>query len=75
MKCVVCRNGETTTGSGTVTLQRGETTLVVHNVPAQVCANCGEEYFDEDRTSALLVLAEDAARDGVKIEVRDYLAA
>ena len=75
MKCVICRNGQTTSGSGTVTLQRGDMTLVVCDVPARVCANCGEEYFDEDRSSALLALAEDATRDGVRVEVRDYLAA
>jgi YgiT-type zinc finger domain-containing protein len=75
MKCVICRNGESTTGSGTVTLQRNERVLVIRKVPAQVCANCGEEYFDEDSTTAVLGLAEKADRAGAKIAVRDYLAA
>ena len=43
MKCVICKNGEVTPGTTTVTLERGQTTLVVKGVPARVCMTCGEE--------------------------------
>lgn len=75
MRCVVCKLGETEPGKVTVTLERGAMTLVVKGVPASVCANCGEEYIDEETTNQLLRLAEDAARDGVQVDVRQYLAA
>jgi YgiT-type zinc finger domain-containing protein len=75
MKCVICRNGETRTGKATVTLERDGTTLVIKGVPAQVCANCGEEYVDETTTSRLLETAEEAARAGVQVDVREYAAA
>ncbi len=75
MKCVACRNGETKPGTATVTLERGGTVLVVKGVPARVCDNCGEEYIDEDEMSRLADLGEEAARAGVKIDVRDYIAA
>ncbi len=52
MKCVVCKHGETRPGTTTVTLTRGETTLVVKGVPACVCSNCGEEYVDDATTAA-----------------------
>lgn len=58
-----------------VTLPRNERVLVVRKVPEQVCTNCGEEYFDEDSTTAVLGLAEEADRASPKIAVRDYLAA
>jgi len=75
MNCVICKNGETQLGKATVTLEREETTLVIKGVPAQVCANCGEEYVDEETTSRLLKTAEEAARAGVQVDVRQYAAA
>ena len=74
MKCVVCKHGEVTMGTATVTLERGKTTLVIKGVPARVCTNCGEEYVDEETTRQLLETAETAARTGVQIEVREYAA-
>ncbi|MBI2886553.1 MAG: type II toxin-antitoxin system MqsA family antitoxin [Chloroflexi bacterium] len=72
MKCVICKQGETRPGSATVTLERKGTTVVVKSVPAQVCENCGEQYLDESIVRALLQNAEDAAGDGVQVEVRTY---
>ncbi len=62
MTCVVCKKGKTRLGTATVPLERETTTLVIKEVPAQVCANCGEEYVDEETTSALFQTAEEAAR-------------
>ncbi|MFQ5773902.1 MAG: type II toxin-antitoxin system MqsA family antitoxin [Kiloniellaceae bacterium] len=75
MKCVVCRNGETRPGKATVTLEREGLTLVVKGVPARICENCGEEYVEEAEASRLLDAAEQAARAGVRVDVRDYVAA
>ncbi|CUS33225.1 type II toxin-antitoxin system MqsA family antitoxin [Candidatus Nitrospira nitrificans] len=75
MKCVICKNGETKPGRATVTLERQETTLVIKNVPAEVCANCGEEYVDEKAASRLLKTAEEVAQRGVQVDVRSYEAA
>ena len=75
MKCVICKNGETHPGKATVTLERGATTLVIKGVPARVCANCGEEYVDEAIAAKLLQAAEEAARAGVQVDVREYAAA
>jgi len=41
MNCVVCKMGQISAGTAIVTLQRGETTVVIKNVPADVCDNCG----------------------------------
>jgi YgiT-type zinc finger domain-containing protein len=74
MKCVICKHGETSPGSVTVTLERGSTTLVIKDVPARVCQNCGEAYVDEATSAALLRDAEEAARKAVQVEVRAYAA-
>lgn len=75
MKCVVCRVGETWPGTATVTLERDGMTLVIKGVPARVCANCGEEYVDEEIAAQLLQGAEEAAQAGVQVDIREYVAA
>jgi len=59
MKCVFCRDGDTR--SQRVTVERhnpaGEPVVVIHNFPAEVCANCGEEYYaaeDWEKAESLL---------------------
>ena len=74
MKCVICKKGETQPGTSTVTLERDKATLVVKLVPARVCQNCGEAYMDEKTTGRLLKTAEEAARAGVRVDLRDYAA-
>ena len=75
MRCLLCKNGETETGTSTVTLERGGTTVVFKKVPAQICNNCGERYYDEEVTSHLLEIAEEAVQAGVQVDVREYQAA
>lgn len=75
MKCPICRAGKTIRGVATVTLERDGLTLVVRGVPARVCPNCGEEYVEEAEATRLQAAAEEAARAGVKVDVRDYVAA
>ena len=75
MKCVICKRGKTRDEKTTVTLERGETTVVVKHVPAQICQNCGEEYVAERTTAKLFKLADQATRGGVQVDVREYLVA
>ena len=75
MRCVICKHGEVTPGTTTVTLERGTTTLVVKGVPARVCQTCGEVYVDEATTRDLLEAAAAAERTGVQVEVRQFAAA
>ena len=75
MRCVVCRQGETRPGTATLVLEQGGLTLVLENVPAEVCENCGEEYIDEAAATSALASAERAAADGVTVEIREFKAA
>lgn len=74
MKCVICKQAETQAGKATVTLERDGITLVTRGVPARVCPNCGEEYVDEGIAGQLLRCAEEAARAGVQVDIREYVA-
>jgi len=74
MKCSICRTGQTATGTVTVTLQRGATTVVIKEVPAEVCDNCGEYFLSEAITRDVLARAEAAVSKGAEVEILRYAA-
>jgi YgiT-type zinc finger domain-containing protein len=61
-------------GDTTVTLQRGETTIILKGVPADVCENCGEYYLSEAVTARVLDRAEEAVKSGAEVEILRYAA-
>ena len=74
MKCVICKQGQTHKGVATVTLERGQTTVVIKDVPAEICENCAEYYLSEEITEKVQALAERAVRNGAEIEILRYAA-
>ena len=74
MKCVICKQGETRPGTTTVTLTRGESTIVVKNVPADICENCGEYYLTEEISTQIMAMAEEAVQLNHEVEVIQYAA-
>lgn len=42
MKCTICKTGKTHPGFATVTLQREQTVVILREVPADICEDCGE---------------------------------
>ena len=60
MTCVLCKNGTTRRGTVTVTLERGKTVVIVRDVPADVCENCGEYYLDSPVAQEVYQRAEAA---------------
>ena len=74
MTCIICKNGKTQPGHTTVALTRGETTVVIKELPAEICDNCGEPYLDEEMTGWVLERAEKAVSQGVEVEIVRYAA-
>jgi len=74
MKCVICKHGEIAKGTTTVVLNRDETTVILKQVPADVCKNCGEYYLSREVTGQLLSKAEEAVKKGVEVEILRYAA-
>ncbi len=72
MNCVICKHGETRSGFTTVTLQRGEHTLVIKEVPAEICENCGEYYLSDSVSTRLYKQAEQALKRGAEVEIGRY---
>jgi YgiT-type zinc finger domain-containing protein len=74
MKCVLCKNGVTRPGTVTVTLERGKTVVVVRDVPADVCENCGEYYLDSAVAQEVYQRAEGAVARNAEVEILRYAA-
>jgi YgiT-type zinc finger domain-containing protein len=74
MSCVICRNGKTHEGYVTVTVQRGEKAVILKQVPADVCDNCGEPYLSSEVAAQVLERAESAVKSGAEVEILRFAA-
>ena len=74
MKCAICRQGETSGGKATVVLERGETTVIIKGVPAEICQNCAEYYLSQELTAKVMAMAEEAVKHSAEIEVIRFAA-
>ena len=69
MQCTLCHNGVTERGLVTVSLEKNGTIVLIKNVPAEVCTNCGHYYLSEEMTKGVLRKATDAVRKGTELEI------
>ena len=74
MRCVICKTGQTKPGKTTVTVQRGETTVLIKDTPAEVCETCGEYYLDEVVARTVYAQAEEAVRHHAEVAILRYAA-
>ncbi len=75
MNCIVCKNGTTTKGKVTVSVDKNDMVVVIRDVPAQVCTNCGEEYIDARTMKDLEKLVQSAKDAGMNIAIQHFHAA
>ncbi len=60
-------------GITSISFERDEFRLLIKNVPALVCPDCGEAIVSEEAALHLLSLAEDASISGIREGVLEYL--
>ena len=74
MKCVMCKGGELAPGKTTVKVQREETLVIIKDVPADVCLDCGEAYLDVNVARKIEQQVEEAVARHTEIEILRYAA-
>lgn len=74
MKCVICKNGITQPGFATVVVERGATTVILKQVPADICDDCGEYYLSSEITAQVLEKADAAVKSGAEVEILRFAA-
>jgi YgiT-type zinc finger domain-containing protein len=58
----------------TVTLQRSGTVLIIKEIPADVCQDCGEYYLEEPVVSKVYSQLEEAVKRHAEVEILRYAA-
>ena len=74
MKCAVCKTCHTHPGVTIVTLQRDNTVVVIRDVPAEICEDCGEYYLSDAIARRVYADAEETAHRHVEVEIQRYAA-
>jgi len=69
MKCPICREGNTSDGKSTVTVENNGAIIFFKDVPALICNNCGEAYFTSEISKKLFQLAQESLKKGAELEV------
>jgi YgiT-type zinc finger domain-containing protein len=72
MNCIICRQADFIDDLTSVPFERDEFRLLIKNVPAQVCPNCGEAVVDEATAIRLLEKAEAIFEQGVMEVTHEY---
>lgn len=70
-KCPIC-GGTIEKGTTTYTADLDFGLVVVRQVPAEVCNQCGEEWIDPEVASKLENTIDQAREKGTEIEVLSY---
>ena len=72
MICLMCRQSELNDGFTSIPFERDEFRLLMRNVPAHVCPNCGEAIVNEDVAVRLLEKAKSIFEQGVMEGTHEY---
>jgi len=74
MNCVICKHGHTSYGKTTVVFTKNKVSVIIREVPADICENCGEYYLDEETTKKVLQIAQQVVERNVELEICDFAA-
>ena len=66
--CPVC-GGQKTAGTATFSADLGSGVVVVRNVAATVCSQCGEEWIDDQTARKLEAIADEARKQRSLVQV------
>jgi len=67
-QCPLCGGGKSP-GTTTYTVDFGPSIVIVRNVPAMVCDQCGEEWIPADAASKLEQLTTEARQRGEQVAI------
>ena len=70
-QCPLC-GGRITGGITTFTANLGTAVMIVRDVPAQICNQCEEEWFETEVSRRLDELAADMRERGAEVEILKF---
>jgi len=69
MECALCKVGATEKGKVTIKLERDGAIVLIKDVPAEICTNCGHYYLSEEITRLVMEKGNTAIENGAELEV------
>jgi YgiT-type zinc finger domain-containing protein len=69
--CPIC-GGSKTSGTTTFSADLGSGVVVVRQVKATICSQCGEEWIDDQTARQLEQIVNDARERKLQVEVADF---
>ena len=69
--CPLC-GGNKKTGSTTFTVDLGFGIIVIRNVPASVCSQCGADWLSDETSAQVEKMVEDAKLKRNQVEVTSF---
>ena len=71
MRCPICK-GELKRGTTTFTADLEKGVLIIKNVPADVCNQCGEAFIPNDVAKSIEQVVKSAREKKMEIEIVSY---
>jgi len=65
----LCKVGATEKGKVTIKLERDGAIVLIKDVPAEICTNCGHYYLSEEITRLVMEKGNTAIENGAELEV------
>ncbi len=70
MECVICKTGNTQPGKTTYSIVKNNRIIVIKDVDADICENCGEAYFSVETSKWLSQKVEEALQSPSNEEIK-----
>ena len=74
MTCVICKTGTYKPETTTVVFTKGDSAIIIKQVPAEICNQCGEYILSSEITKKVLAMANEAWKTGAEVEIRRFAA-
>jgi len=69
MQCVICKTGNTEKRKTVYSVVKNDRVIVVKDVDAEVCNNCGEAYFSTETSKYITQKVNEALNSSKEVEV------
>jgi YgiT-type zinc finger domain-containing protein len=72
MTCPICHHGQTVNGLITLVFLKGSFTIIVKNVPGEICNHCDESFLFEDVSKKVIDLTCNEQGGGTSVKMLHY---
>jgi len=69
MTCSICNNGECKSGITEELFNKKGKFIILKNLPAMICENCGAKFFSEQTSTLILQNLKEAEKSNAELEI------